>query len=118
MDFVIRRQSEKIESNYNEQEDSHADDNYDYRKWEWGYLRVNFLFFFIIQMLNLNFFSLDRMSKSIFRIILHYICGKTTKKLPINIYGNPFNYCHCTFGDFSSFTSSRSNLNKAKRVFI
>lgn len=38
MDNVIRRQSEQIDSNYNDNNDSDA--NYDYRKWEWGYLRV------------------------------------------------------------------------------
>lgn len=40
MDFVIRRQSEKIDSNYNEELNNTAEDDYDYRKWEWGYLRV------------------------------------------------------------------------------
>lgn len=40
MDFVIRRQSEKIDSNYNDELAANAEDSYDYRKWEWGYLRV------------------------------------------------------------------------------
>lgn len=40
MDFVIRRQSEKIDSNYNDELARNAEDSYDYRKWEWGYLRV------------------------------------------------------------------------------
>lgn len=40
MDNVIRRQSEQIDNNYSDKNDSDA--NYDYRKWEWGYLRVRF----------------------------------------------------------------------------
>lgn len=38
MDNVIRRQSEQLDNNYNDKNESDA--NYDYRKWEWGYLRV------------------------------------------------------------------------------
>ncbi|KAJ6633133.1 Adenylyl cyclase X E, partial [Pseudolycoriella hygida] len=38
MDNVIRRQSEQLDNNYNDKSDSDA--NYDYRKWEWGYLRT------------------------------------------------------------------------------
>lgn len=45
MDFVIRRQSEKIDSNYNEDLNNSAEDDYDYRKWEWGFLRVKFALF-------------------------------------------------------------------------
>lgn len=40
MDFVIRRQSEKIDSNYSEEIDQ-TDRNYDYRNWEWLHLRVS-----------------------------------------------------------------------------
>lgn len=41
MDFVIRRQSEKIdESSYGEPVDQ-SDKNYDYRNWEWLHLRVS-----------------------------------------------------------------------------
>lgn len=39
MDFVIRRQSEQIDSKYDENKNS--DENYDYKSWEWGYLRVS-----------------------------------------------------------------------------
>lgn len=39
MDNVIRRQSEQLDNNYSNNKDSDA--NYDYRKWEWGYLRVS-----------------------------------------------------------------------------
>lgn len=41
MDFVIRRQSEQIDSESDE--NSNSDENYDYKKWEWGYLRVGFI---------------------------------------------------------------------------
>lgn len=40
MDFVIRRQSEQIDNESDE--NSNSDENYDYKKWEWGYLRVGF----------------------------------------------------------------------------
>lgn len=43
MDNVIRRQSEQLDNNYSDQNDSDA--NYDYRKWEWGYLRVRMFCF-------------------------------------------------------------------------
>lgn len=49
MDFVIRRQSEKIDSNYNEDLNNSAEDDYDYRKWEWGYLRVRIALVFEIK---------------------------------------------------------------------
>lgn len=38
MDFVIRRQSEQIDNECDG--NSSSDDQYDYKKWEWGYLRV------------------------------------------------------------------------------
>lgn len=40
MDFVIRRQSEKIDSGYSDPIDQ-PDKNYDYRNWEWMHLRVS-----------------------------------------------------------------------------
>ena len=42
MDAVIRKQSEKIDKdNFNDNGATLNCGNYDYRKWEWGYLRVS-----------------------------------------------------------------------------
>lgn len=41
MDFVIRRQSEKIDNSYNSESTDQPDKNYDYRNWEWLHLRVS-----------------------------------------------------------------------------
>lgn len=41
MDFVIRRQSEQMDNECDG--NGNTDEQFDYKKWEWGYLRVNII---------------------------------------------------------------------------
>lgn len=43
MDYFIRRESEQINNNYDD--NSNVDETYNYKKWEWGYLRVSLYIF-------------------------------------------------------------------------
>lgn len=119
MDFVIRRQSEKIDSNYNEDLNNSAEDDYDYRKWEWGYLRVRIV---VIRFNQFRSFYIigkhtDRMRKSISGNVLQHVRSTVTKKLSVDISSDshPGRYrAHCRAG---GITIGRSNTFYIENIY-
>lgn len=96
MDNVIRRQSEQLDNNYRDNNDSDA--NYDYRKWEWGYLRVGFSFVdfllpFYEQTSDLKFS--DGVPEFGTGITLHHIRDEVAEELPVDILGYSHINRHC-----------------------